>query len=159
MWYKYVHISILKRVTFLLCILSNDSPTPIKGLTTPGAPAKIQIFGSQFRPNKMESQGGYKLIICGCFFFFFFQRFYLLIHERHRERQRHRQREMQAPCRELDMGLDPGSPGSHTRLQVALNHCTTRAALSRAIYTINQFPTKIPSAFFTELEQVILNSV
>ena len=27
-------------------------------------------------------------------------------------RQRHRQREKQAPCRELDVGLDPGTPGS-----------------------------------------------
>ena len=26
------------------------------------------------------------------------------------ERQRHRQREKQAPCREPDMGLDPGTP-------------------------------------------------
>ena len=31
---------------------------------------------------------------------------------RHRERQRHRQREKQAPCREPDVGLHPGSPGS-----------------------------------------------
>ena len=29
-----------------------------------------------------------------------------------RERQRHRQREKQAPCREPDVGLNPGSPGS-----------------------------------------------
>ena len=29
-----------------------------------------------------------------------------------RERQRHRQREKQAPCREPDVGLDPGNPGS-----------------------------------------------
>ena len=45
----------------------------------------------------------------------FFLRFYLFILERHRERQRHRhrQREKQAPCREPDVGLDPGSPG-HT---------------------------------------------
>ena len=53
----------------------------------------------------------------------FFKRFYLFIHETHthtererereRERQRHRQREKQAPCREPDVGLDPGSPGSH----------------------------------------------
>ena len=42
----------------------------------------------------------------------FFQRFYLFIHERHRERQRHRQREKQAPCREPDVGLDPGTLGS-----------------------------------------------
>ena len=32
--------------------------------------------------------------------------------ERERERQRHRQREKQAPCREPEVGLDPGSPGS-----------------------------------------------
>ena len=29
------------------------------------------------------------------------------------ERQRHRQREKQAPHREPDVGLDPGTPGSH----------------------------------------------
>ena len=38
----------------------------------------------------------------------------IFIHERHRERegQRHRQREKQAPCREPDVGLDPGLPSS-----------------------------------------------
>ena len=50
-----------------------------------------------------------------------------------RERQRHRQREKQAPCREPDVGLDPGSPGSHPGLQAALNHCATRAALINKI--------------------------
>ena len=46
----------------------------------------------------------------------FFLRFYPFIHERYtqRERQRHRQREKQAPCREPDVGLDPGTPGSHS---------------------------------------------
>ena len=42
--------------------------------------------------------------------------------------QRHRQREKQAPCREPDVGLDPGSPGSHPGLKAALNRCATRAA-------------------------------
>ena len=37
------------------------------------------------------------------------------------ERQRHRQREKQAPCREPDVGLDPGSPGSHLLLKAVLN--------------------------------------
>ena len=37
------------------------------------------------------------------------------------ERGRDRQREKQAPCREPDVGLDPGSPGSHPGLQEALN--------------------------------------
>ena len=27
----------------------------------------------------------------------------------------------QAPCREPDVGLDPGAPGSHPRLKAALN--------------------------------------
>ena len=35
------------------------------------------------------------------------KRFYLFIHEIHRERQKHRQKEKQAPCREPDVGLDP----------------------------------------------------
>ena len=34
-----------------------------------------------------------------------------------RERQRHRQREKQAPCREPDGGLDPGTPGSRPGLK------------------------------------------
>ena len=47
-------------------------------------------------------------------FFFFFKIFiYLFMKDRERERQRHRQKEKQAPCREPDVGLDPGSPGSH----------------------------------------------
>ena len=33
-----------------------------------------------------------------------------------------RQRKKQAPCREPNVGLDPGSPGSHPGLNVALNH-------------------------------------
>ena len=36
----------------------------------------------------------------------FFKRFYLFIHERHR-----RQREKQAPWRDSDAGIDPGTPG------------------------------------------------
>ena len=43
----------------------------------------------------------------------FFLRFYLFIHETHRERKRGRDtEEKQAPCRELDVGLDPMTPGS-----------------------------------------------
>ena len=42
--------------------------------------------------------------------------------DREREGQRHRQREKQALCREPDMGLNPGSPGSGPGLKVALNH-------------------------------------
>ena len=43
----------------------------------------------------------------------FFLQIYLFIHERQRqrERKRHRQRK-EAPCREPDVRLDPGTPGS-----------------------------------------------
>ena len=37
--------------------------------------------------------------------------------ETHRERQRHRQWEKQAPCREPNVGLDPGTPGSRPELK------------------------------------------
>ena len=62
--------------------------------------------------------------------FYFFKRFDSFTYERHRdkERQGHRQREKQAACREPDMGLNPGSPGSHPGLKVALNQWATRAA-------------------------------
>ena len=63
---------------------------------------------------------------------FIFLRFYLFIHERHREKentwQRHRQRQKQAPCKEPDMGLGSGSPGSGPGLKAALNRRATRAA-------------------------------
>ena len=42
--------------------------------------------------------------------------------EREGEREaKHRQREKQAPCREPDATLDPGTPGSHPGPKVALN--------------------------------------
>ena len=51
-------------------------------------------------------------------FFFILNIFiYLFMKDTKRERQRHRQREKQAPCRELDVGLDPGSPGSQPGLK------------------------------------------
>ena len=56
----------------------------------------------------------------------FFLRFYLFIHERHRERER--QRHKQAPCREPGLGLNSRSPGSHPGLKAALNHWATQAA-------------------------------
>lgn len=43
--------------------------------------------------------------------------------------------EKQAPCREPDVGLDPGSPGSLPGLQAALNHCATGAFNNSLHYT------------------------
>ena len=56
-----------------------------------------------------------------CYFISFLKILFIYIHKRQKERQRHRQREKQAPGRELDVGLDPGSPGSRPRLKAALN--------------------------------------
>ena len=65
------------------------------------------------------------------FFVLFFKILFIHRHTQ-RERQRLREREKQAPCREPDVGLDSGSPGSHHRLQAAPNRCATRAALLAA---------------------------
>ena len=45
----------------------------------------------------------------------------LLIHEKEAETQAEGEGEKQAPCREPDVGLDPGSPGSYPGLKAALN--------------------------------------
>ena len=68
-------------------------------------------------PDQVRSPGT-KIVFLFCFY-----RFYLFIHEKHREREaeRHRQREKQAPCREPDMGLDPVFPGSGPGLKAVLN--------------------------------------
>ena len=54
--------------------------------------------------------------ICFLLFLFFKDFIYLFI-----ERERDRQTEKQAPGREPDVGLDPGSPRSHSGLKAALN--------------------------------------
>ena len=53
----------------------------------------------------------------------FFKRFYLLMRdtETEREAETHRQREKQAPRREPNAELDPGTPGSGSGLKAALN--------------------------------------
>ena len=54
--------------------------------------------------------------------------------ERERERQRHRQREKQAPCRDPNVGLDPGSPGSRLGLKAGakpLSHGLPRGCIFR----------------------------
>ena len=40
--------------------------------------------------------------------------------DKEREKHRHRQREKQGPCREPNVELDPGSPGSHPELKAAI---------------------------------------
>ena len=55
-------------------------------------------------------------------FIFFLKILCIYSWETEKERQRHRQREKQAPCREPDVELDPGSPGSHPGPKAAQNH-------------------------------------
>ena len=61
----------------------------------------------------------------------FFLRFYFIYSweiQSKRKRQRHRQKEKQVPCREPEIGLDPGSSRSRHGLQAALNPCATGPA-------------------------------
>ena len=54
------------------------------------------------------------LLVCPFIYLVFFNKdfIYVFTRDKERERQRHRQREKQAPCKEPDVGLDPGTPGS-----------------------------------------------
>ena len=62
------------------------------------------------------------------FIFICFRRFYF-IHERQRDREAETQaEEKQAPCRETDVGLDPGSPGSCPGPKAMLNRRAIQAA-------------------------------
>ena len=45
-----------------------------------------------------------------------------------RDTEKERLREKQAPCREPDVGLHPGSPGSRPGRKAALNPSATQAA-------------------------------
>ena len=58
----------------------------------------------RFGSKALNIYYGLKLMEC---IYFIFLRFYLFIHERHRERQRHRQREKQATCGDPYVELDP----------------------------------------------------
>ena len=61
----------------------------------------------------MKARGGWHVFLTGSYNvwvdLFFFLRFYLFMIEK--------ERETQTPCREPDMGLDPGTPGSHPGLK------------------------------------------
>ena len=57
-------------------------------------------------------------------FFFFFKILFICSWETHRERQRHREREKQVPCKEPDVGLDPG-PQDHAIMPWARGRCST----------------------------------
>ena len=63
-------------------------------MTSSGVPRKVFVFFKDFIYSFMRDTG---------------------------QRQRHRQREKQAPCREPNVGLDPGTPGSHPGLKAVLN--------------------------------------
>ena len=59
---------------------------------------------------------------------FTFFKIYLFMRDTHTESQRCRQREKQAPFREPDVGLNPGSPESCPGVKAVLNHWATGAA-------------------------------
>ena len=68
---------------------------------------------------------------------YFLKNIYLF---RESEREAETQAEGEAaPCRKPDVRLDPRSPGSHPKLQVALNRCATRAA-QNSIFFICRWP-------------------
>ena len=73
------------------------------------------VLSNEETPSCVRTRAWLSPLLEMLLFFYFLKIFYLFIHERHS------QREKQAPCREPDTGLDPGSPGSHPGLKAALN--------------------------------------
>ena len=69
-----------------------------------------QALGQRQALNHWATQGSPCVTI---FILFFKNILFVYSWETERERQRYRQREKQAPCREPDVGIDPGTPGSH----------------------------------------------
>ena len=73
--------------------------------------------------------------------YFFFKDFiylFIRIHREERERQRHRQREKQAPCREPDVGFDPGLQDRALGQRQAPNRCATQGSLFSISYQGHQ---------------------
>ena len=54
--------------------------------------------------------------------------------EREAETQAEEEREKQAPCREPNVGLNPGSPGSHPGQRASPNLWATRVAQQNSFY-------------------------
>ena len=71
----------------------------------------IESKGHIFWLTPLKSPENTDVACLGIWVCFFFLKI-LFIHETEKERQRHRQKEKQAPCREPDVGLDPGTPES-----------------------------------------------
>uniref|UniRef100_A0A8P0SCB5 Refilin A n=1 Tax=Canis lupus familiaris TaxID=9615 RepID=A0A8P0SCB5_CANLF len=80
------------------------------GRERPSPHPRIEVSGNWGQAGGWGAQGPGGCAGVVFFFFFFFK--ILFMRDTHRERQRHRQREKQAPCREPDVRLDPGTPGS-----------------------------------------------
>ena len=57
------------------------------------------------------------------YLFIYFLILFIYSRETQRKRQRHRQREEQAPCGELDVGLDPETSGPHPGLKAEVPDC------------------------------------
>ena len=60
--------------------------------------------------------------------------------DRERETEVERQREKQAPCREPDVGLDPGTPGSCPGLKAGAQPLILPGVLVEGLYGHFPFP-------------------
>ena len=56
-----------------------------------------------------------------------------------REWQRHRQREKQAPIREPDVGLDPGTTGSHPKPKAGAKPLSHPGVPQSGLFKVHQF--------------------
>ena len=132
LWYfwrrrLFIWISFVDSYFELLLYVGPRSPSPVSGLGDVGGAEPARLAWEERTPSQGCQGPGTRaqavwpgapgpsapmlpslqILMRG-----FFLRFYLFIHERHKERQRRRQREKQAPCGETDVGLNLRTPGS-----------------------------------------------
>ena len=93
-------------------------------------------------------------------FLFLFSRFYLFMRDTERERQRHRWKEKQAPYREPDAGLNPGTQGSWPELKTDAQLLSHTGALPflNLFSKVMSFPdtTKFPREKYMWLKHLVV---
>ena len=70
---------------------------------------------------------------------------------RNRDREVETQREKQAPCREPDMGLNPGFPGSCPGRKAALNCSATQTSWENVLIFISLIPNTVADKVVTRM--------
>ena len=134
--YLYIHLSMyLNQTNYIMSdIVNNNSLISLNSQSTFKFPnCFVRFFHIWFLwiIIQINSTHCFEILLLPIKWFFFFKILFIFIYlfMKDRERQRHREREKQAPCREPDVGLSLGTPGSGSEPKAdMLNRWATQAS-------------------------------